>query len=474
MGGAETPCHPYTPDVSSTRRLLATLAALSACMAFAGSVPTATALGAPAVLRDPGVPSYVVHLRTVGVGHAWTGAESVTFTNLGATGLGEIWLRLWSNGVMGCGGVGGHDAIRVFRVMGGTADAPTVNCTALRIQLDAPLPPGGRTTVGMRLAIDVPKRDDRFGYRPGLTLLGTALPTLAVRDDQGWHATEPFVDLGESFYSIAGTYRVTLSAPRGVATPATGFAVAHHDTRSGRSVTTYAASSVRDFAWAAGRLATVTGQVGATRVVVSYQRPGVTRGEALDALATARGAMRTYGRDFGAYPYREMDVVLPASASFGGMEYPQIVFTNPYAINHEVAHQWWYGVVGDDEFHEPWLDEGFATWTERLAPGGATPWRNCGTPTWPSPAARLTNDMNYWDAHRAQYGAVVYDIGGCMLADLAHRFGMATFLGVLRSYAQAHWFGVTRSSEFRDAIDAAALADGVSLPAGYWSAWRVD
>ena len=111
------------------------------------------------MLRDPGDPSYVVHLRTGGVGHAWTGSESVTFTNLGATGLGEIWLRLWSNGVMGCGGVGGHDAIRVFHVTGGIADAPTENCTALRIQLDAPLPPGGWTTVGMRLAIDVRWRD---------------------------------------------------------------------------------------------------------------------------------------------------------------------------------------------------------------------------------------------------------------------------------------------------------------------------
>ena len=466
--------HPYTPGVSTTRRLLASLVALTSLLVLAGSVPSATAMGAPGVIRDPADPSYVVHLKTRGVGHSWSGEESVTFTNLGAGDLGEIWLRLWSNGVMGCGGVDGNDAIRVFHVSGGVADPPTVDCTALRIQLDVPVPPGARATVGMRVAIDVPRRNDRFGYEPGLTLLGTALPTLAVRDDQGWHATERFVDLGESFYSIVGTYRVTLNAPRGLSTPATGFAVAHRDTRNGRSVTTYAASSVRDFAWAAGHLAHVSGHVGATRVVVSYQRSGVTHLQALDALANARGAMRTYGRDFGAYPYREMDVVLPTSASFGGMEYPQIVFTNPYAISHEVAHQWWYGVVGDDEFQEPWLDEGFATWTERLAPGGGTPWRNCATPSWPSAEAKLTNDMGYWDAHRAQYGAVVYDIGGCLLANLAHRFGLTTFLRVLRSYAQAHWFGVARSSEFRDAVDAAALADGVSLPAGYWSTWRVD
>ena len=79
------------------------------------------------------------------------------------------------------------------------------------------------------------------------------------------------------------------------------------------------------------------------------------------------------------------------------MEYPTIVFTNPSAIQHEVAHQWWYGIVGNDEFHDPWLDEGFATWTERLAPGGQKPWRSCSKPAWQLPTDRLTNDMAYWN-----------------------------------------------------------------------------
>jgi hypothetical protein len=454
-------------------RFLVPFAACMCVVALIGGVPAA-ASPATAVIRDPAVPSYEVHLSSGAQGHTWTGDETVGFINLGATPMAAIWLRLWSNGVKGCGGVDGHDAIRVSGVVGGTAGTPLVNCTALRIRLDAPVPSGGSGTISMNVGIHVPARNDRFGYHHGVTLLGTALPTLAVRDDEGWHHTEPFIDLGESFYSIAGSYRVTLDTPARLATPATGTRVARVLTPGGRVRTTYAAKNVRDFAWAAGHLNTVVGHEGGVRVVVSYQPEGYAHGQARDALGMAIGSLRTYGRDFGAYPYREMDVVLTAFGTFGGMEYPTIIFTNPPAIQHEIAHQWWYGIVGDDEYHEPWLDEGFATWTEQLPPGRGKPWRNCQLPTWARPSDRLTNDMGYWNTHDT-YGSVVYYTGGCLLANLAHRFGLARFLEVLHGYAQAHWFGVARTAEFRQAIEDAAAADGISgIDADYWAAWRVD
>jgi hypothetical protein len=456
-------------------RLLATVAACSTVSALLGGIPAqATAAVVAPVTRDPATPSYKVHLAGGAQGRSWSGHESIAFTNLGATPMAAIWLRLWSNGVKGCGGVDGHDAIRVSEVVGGTAGAPQVDCTALRIGLDTPVPPSASGSVSMELRIDVPARNDRFGYHHGVTLLGTALPTLAVRDDQGWHHTEPFIDLGESFYSIAGTYRVTLDTPAGLATPATGIRVARVLTPGGRVRTTYAARNVRDFAWAAARLASVMGDADGVRVVVSYQPEGFTRERAREALHVAIGALRTYGRDFGTYPYREMDVVLTAFGTFGGMEYPTIIFTNPPAIQHEIAHQWWYGIVGDDEYHEPWLDEGFATWTESLPPGRGKPWRHCPLPTWQRPSDRLTNDMGYWNTHDT-YGGVVYYAGGCLLADLAHRFGLARFLGVLHDYAQDHWFGVARTAEFRQAIEDAATAEGIpGIDADYWAAWRVD
>ena len=33
---------------------------------------------------------------------------------------------------------------------------------------------------------------------------------------------------------------------------------------------------------------------------------------------------------------------------------------------HEIAHQWWFGLVGNDQALEPWLDEAMALYSERI------------------------------------------------------------------------------------------------------------
>ena len=35
-------------------------------------------------------------------------------------------------------------------------------------------------------------------------------------------------------------------------------------------------------------------------------------------------------------------------------------------IIHETAHQWWYGLVGNDEYHYPWLDEALTEYSTLL------------------------------------------------------------------------------------------------------------
>ena len=73
----------------------------------------------------------------------------------------------------------------------------------------------------MHVAISVPTKNDRFGYYHGLSMLGTVIPTLAIHDGSGWHL-DPFVDLGESFYSVVGKYHVSLTVPHSLSTPSTG------------------------------------------------------------------------------------------------------------------------------------------------------------------------------------------------------------------------------------------------------------
>jgi len=84
---------------------------------------------------------------------------------------------------------------------------------------------------------------------------------------------------------------------------------------------------------------------------------------------------------FGKYPYEELDVTpLLFGFGYGGMEYPGLIMTNATSfydgtlmdawslsdgLTHEIGHQWFYGTVGNNEYSEGWIDEGFTTYLER-------------------------------------------------------------------------------------------------------------
>ena len=442
-------------------------AVLTAVVALSLVALEPASAGAP-IVRNPGYPRYDVHLRAGRLGHVWTGTETVTFTNLDAAPLTDLWIRLWSNGVDGCDA----QAIEATLTAGGTQEGGLAqDCTAMHVMLENPVAQGADGVLTMELRIDVPARNDRFGYHAGLTYVGSALPTLAIHDDDLWHL-DPFIDIGESFYSVVGSYTVELDVPAALDTPTTGVA-ANTITSPTRRVTTYEAQDVRDFEWAAGELTRkVAMTVDGTRIRAWYRPSQTSSAKASRALDDGVTTMERYHDAFGSFPYPEMDMVLAAFTSFSGMEYPTIIFTNPdrRTVAHELGHQYWYGIVGNDQFDEPWLDESFATWSQFLP---FDPWVGCRMYDWPDETVRLTNDMAYWFAHQNQYW-VVYDQGGCMLATLAKRFGLERFLEILHGYADAHRLGIARTEDFQSAIEAAALTDLPSFDTtAFWERWRV-
>ena len=448
-------------------RATALAVVLSLCLVPTALVVPTVALPTRTVVRAPGDAVYDVRLSSGPRGRTWTGTEEIAFTNTGDHVLGRVWLRLWSNGVQGC-----HPAaIRITDIEHGTIGASRERCTAVPIDLDSTIAPGARIALRMGIRIQVPLRNDRFGAHGGAVYLGTVLPTLAVHDDDGWHL-DRYVALGESFYSLAARYRVRLNVPAGLQTPATG-TLARRRTTADRAVRTYAARDVRDFAWAAGRFSTLDADTPAGRVRVWYLPSVTPLDKVRHVKANAVRSMATFSRAFGDYPYREVDVVVSAFRGIGGMEYPQIVFANPeaFTVAHELAHQWWYGIVGDDQYADPWLDESFASWSEYLP---ITPWTSCPHFAWPSVTARLTNDMTYWRAHPHEY-RTVYVGGGCMLANLARRVGMHAFTGILARYADRHWLGVVRPRDFQGIVERAAARRLPGFdPVAFWARWRVD
>jgi hypothetical protein len=416
-----------------------------------------------AAAATPDRPSYDVALRSDADGAHWTGRQTVSFRNAARTPLRFVDVRLWGNGTDGCDAPGRPSPVRVGRITGGTPHPLTVGCTALRIDLRRPLPYGARSSVSFDVAIAVPDRVSRFGRDGAHRYLGNALPLLSVQDAQGRHL-DPDVGFGESFYTLAGNFRVALDHPSALKVPATG-TTTRRASAPGRTLSTSVARGVRDFAWAAGpfRTKTVTSPEG-IRLNAYWTATTPPEGIALD-LRDATRAIDEFGRRFGRYPYGEIDLVMSDRLDdVGNMEFPGLVLLwtekEGSAAVHEIAHQWWYGIVGNDEFTSPWLDESFAQYANQLYYGDDTTtcWADSGD--WPSDTAALTRSMGYYaDGRRPEWLLVVYLRGSCALHDLERTLGTPAMTAMLRRYARDHWQGVSTTEDFKRAAQAATPKD---------------
>ncbi|MFF2819342.1 M1 family aminopeptidase [Kitasatospora cineracea] len=415
--------------------------------------------------RTPAPAGYTVALSSDASGATWTGHQSIAFGNPSATPLTEVYLRLWDNAHGSCPST----PVTVSNLTGGTAGALSADCTALKVTLPAPLGQGQSGSLGFDLSIAVPSGADRFGRDGAFAFVGNALPVLAVRDASGWHL-DPYTNNGESFYTLASDYTVTLDHPSSLLVPATGTSV---DTpgSSGRTVTTATAKSVREFAWAAGPFSKVSGSSAAGTAINVYSVSGISSSDAQSMLSTARTAVDAHAARFGAYPYGELDAVIDNNFWFGGMEYPGFVLdlVSTTALTHEIGHQWWYGIVGDDEYNSPWLDEAFTDYATDLALGKTG--TNCWNSTsWASSTEKISNSMAYWDAHSSRYSTVVYGYGKCALHDLRRTIGDTAMTTLLHDYAAAHWYGISTTAEFKAAAQAATTVDLTS----FWTQHRID
>jgi hypothetical protein len=388
------------------------------------------------------------------------GRERISFTNTSASPLAEVYLRLWGNAWDGCKA----SAVRVSRFSGGDAGTPVVGCTAVKVALAEVLKPGERASIAFEVAITAPNRGEQFGRSGAYSFFGNALPVLAVRDAAGWHL-EPDVGIGESYYTLAADFTVRLDHPASLVVPATGVMSA-----SNVSV----AKQVRDFAWAAGPFqhSVVTSPGGVK--VRTWWVSAVTPAAVADARTKGLAAIDDFGRRFGPYPYGEVDLVLNDEwASFSGMEYPGFVLliAPPYEegpVVHELAHQWWYGIVGNNEYADPWLDESFAVYATDVHAGDSRP--GC----WPggawTPGLAISNSMGYWKTYGSSWGRYVYTLGACMLHDLERLIGSAPMAQLLKTYARTHWYGVSTPAAFKSAAQAAT---SINLT-GFWADHHVN
>lgn len=231
-----------------------------------------------------------------------------------------------------------------------------------------PLLPGEEADIGIAFTLDLPQVRHRFGYYDGIVNLGHWYPVLSVYENGGWRA-DPYYVNGDPFYSDIADYTVSLTAPTGWNVAGTGKI---ETTVNGDETTTkFTAFGVRDFALAASEKFDCIETTTERGVTVRYYSAGDADAQA--RLQAAADAVRTFSDLFGDYAYPSLTVVRTPFL-YGGMEYPQFVTVSDAlsgglaeeAVIHEVAHQWWYAAVGNDQINEAWMDEGLAEFSVTL------------------------------------------------------------------------------------------------------------
>jgi aminopeptidase N len=256
-------------------------------------------------------------------------------------------------------------------------------------------------------------------------------------------------NFGDPFMtSVSPSVRVRLRTDRPLVVAASGHRVAG-DERDG----TYEAADVRDFTFImAEDYRVTTGSVDGIEVRV-LTRPGGLSGDAMAALASR--ALAGYAAHLGPYPYPTLTIA--ESVAGYGLESPALVWIPRatsaanlrYLVPHEVAHQWFYALVSNDQANEPFADEAVADIMARDLMGMLRSPR-CASD-------RL--DRSIYDYTRACYFETVYVRGSLVLDRARDAMGNDAFWAALRGYLDAHRFGFGSTRELLEALDAATPAD---------------
>jgi aminopeptidase N len=311
-----------------------------------------------------------------------------------------------------------HDLLPSFRYRR-PDDGNEEDRTVFSVDLPAPVRPGGELTLEVGWEAQLPRVRRRTGYKDDFLLVAQWFPKLGVYEaGRGWNCHQ--FHMNTEFYADYGTYRVTLDLPPEYHGKVFGSGRKEYDElERGRDIVRFVAPYtydqtrldafgktplVHDFAWTASpRFVVKTATFEPSRWIEEFPDEVARARAALGEEAlnlrpvdvttliqpehagqeerhrrAAEAALFFYGLWFGEYPYAHLTVIDPAwgAGAAGGMEYPTLftagteLYTTPDMHTpegvtvHECGHQFWYGLVGNNEFEAAWLDEGFNSYTD--------------------------------------------------------------------------------------------------------------
>lgn len=359
--------------------------------------------------------------------------------------------------------------------------------TALSIALPGGWQPGRQVRVSLSFRITIPECRHRFGYASGVANLGNAFPILSVWEDGAWR-TESYYSIGDPFVSRCQNYTVSLTVPKGYQIAAS--ACASPVEEDGLWTYSFYAPAARDFGLAISKNYQVAREKLGDTVIQCY---ALSDSQAREGLKYVRQALGCFESAYGGYPYQALTAAL-VDFPFGGMEYPGFIMLAKelfdlggqgleWTAAHETAHQWWYAVVGSDQYYQPWQDEALCEYAlldyvekyygassrESMAfqrietamrvtiPQGVTP----GSP------------IDYF-GDLSEYTLVTYRRGAALLVALETALGRDLMRDFLRVYYQQNAFSLASRQDFESALEKVAQQDWSALIMDYLDTYIIN
>ena len=246
--------------------------------------------------------------------------------------------------------------------------------SSLRVKPASMLLPDRDIKIEMSWKVLVPKLKYRFGSADSIYMLGNFYPTLNVLCKDGWHNAYNS-SFGDPFCFHSANYQVVLNIPSGYNFVSSGKTIDAQAEDNGREIYLVEAENARDFCLLVMYDYTEIEEKIKNTTIKCYF-PGNQTQTAERLLKQSAQILDYYACQFGSYPYEEFKTVIVPMQGFHGMEYSGLIFLqdemlqsaveqprSQFILAHEIAHQWWYGTVGNDQLKEPWLDEGLANWS---------------------------------------------------------------------------------------------------------------
>lgn len=360
--------------------------------------------------------------------------------------------------------------------------------TVMRVSLPEPVPPHKKIILHIEFYSKLPKVFARSGFYNNFFMIGQWFPKIGVFWKGKWNCHQ--YHLSTEFFADYGTYEVEITVPEKYMVGATGRRIEEVKNDDGTKSYTYYQEDVHDFAWTAcpdfvefREKFSLEDPPVDTEIILLVHRSHLNQKERY--LNSLKNGIEFYSQNYGAYPYPTITLVDPAPKALGagGMEYPTLftsmtfwwmpkgVYLPEMVTIHEFGHNYWYGMVGSNEFEEAWLDEGINTYSEIKAMakyyGKDTSMLNWGGLRISDFVLQRMNVIgsgrmdpvlkNSWEYYSGgSYGLNTYAKAGLVLLTLENYLGEEVMSKIMKTYFKKWRFKHPTSKDF------VALAEEVS------------